>query len=449
MIDWPAFLSPDARLDFWTIAVGIAVNSCCAILGCYLVLRRLSLLGDAVSHSILAGIAGAFLLTGSIGAVPMFVGALVVGLLTAFLTQSLTSFGNIPEDSSMGVVFTSLFAVGVIIISSPALRDAHLDDCILVGLLDVVSLETATMAGMTVPRTLLTLLPMLLVVLLFVGLFWKELKISSFDAELATSMGINAVLMHYLLMGMVAATTVASLEAVGAILVIAMLIVPAATAHLLTDRLGPMMCLAVLCGTTAAVLGCLWARLANSNAAGLMAVVAGLQFAAAVVLAPQYGLISKAVHNLRLALRIVTEDIVAVLYRREEALSGGRATTTWAECLQAAGGGLLARIAVPLLRRRGELTQQPDGTLTLSDRGRKRGESLVRSHRLWEAYLDEYFDLPADHLHEPAEQIEHFIGPALQTQLADTLQEPQTDPHGRRIPTEESSPGDEELRGQP
>ena len=434
MFDW--------SVDFWTITVGIVCNACCAILGCYLVLRRMSLLGDAISHSILAGIAGAFLLTGSIGPLPMFAGALAVGLLTTLLTQTLTTVGKIPEDSSMGVVFTSLFAIGVILVSSPALRRSHLDDCMLVGMLDVVSLDTVRIFGRVIPKTLLSLVPMLGVTLIFVTVFWKELKISSFDPALATSMGLNAVLMHYLLMGMVASTTVASLQAVGAILVIAMLIVPAATAHMLTDRLGWMMVLAVLAGTTSAIFGCLWARWANSNAAGMMAVVAGLQFALAVVLAPRYGLVSKAVHNFRLALRIVCEDVIAMLYRQDEyirrAPQAAVAPVTTVEIRRAVGDGLLARIAIPLLQRRGELQRSDDRTLALSEQGRRKGESLVRTHRLWEAYLDQHFDLPADHLHEPAEQIEHFIGPELQSRLADTLESPETDPHGQKIPPDSS-----------
>ncbi|MFQ5735177.1 MAG: metal ABC transporter permease, partial [Planctomycetaceae bacterium] len=384
------------NIDLWTMSVGIVGNACCAILGCYLVLRRMSLLGDAISHAILAGIAGAFLLTGSIAPLPMFLGALTVGLLTAFLTQTLSSLGRVPEDSSMGVVFTSLFALGVIIISSDAMQNTHLDDCVLVGLLDTVSLDTARIGGLTMPRTLITLVPMLAATLLFVTVFWKELKIASFDPHLATSMGLSAAVVHYLLMGMVAATTVASLKAVGAIVVIAMLIVPAATAHLLTDRLGLMMVFAVIAGTTSAIFGCLWARWADSNAAGMMAVVAGLQFGVTVILAPRYGLASKAAHNLRLALRIVSEDVIAMLYRREEtsATQTPGVAASPGECRRAAGGGLLAHIAVPLLRRRGQLVQQADGALSLSATGRRVGESLVRSHRLWETYLDEHFDLP-------------------------------------------------------
>jgi manganese/zinc/iron transport system permease protein len=138
MIDWPTFLSLDGRIDFWTMTVGVVCNASCAILGCFLVLRRMSLMGDAISHAVLAGIGVAFLLTGQTAIIPMFLGALTAGVLTAFLTQTLHTFGKVPEDSSMGVVFTSLFALGVIIISR---IPVHLDtDCVLFGRLDVVSL---------------------------------------------------------------------------------------------------------------------------------------------------------------------------------------------------------------------------------------------------------------------------------------------------------------------
>ncbi|MCH7988323.1 MAG: metal ABC transporter permease, partial [Planctomycetes bacterium] len=414
MIDWPSFLSPDARIDFWTMAVGIVCNTSCAILGCFLVLRRMSLLGDAISHSVIAGIGVAFLLTGQITIIPMFLGALTVGVLTAFLTQTLHTFGKVPEDSSMGVVFTSLFALGVIIISQV---NVHLDtDCVLFGRLDVVSLDVITVFGFDVPRALQTLVPVLGLTLLFTVAFWKELKISSFDPMLATAMGLSAGLVHYLLMGMVATVTVASLEAVGAIVVVAMLIVPAATAHLLTDRLNWMVFYAVLAGAFSALFGCLWARHLDTNAAGMMAVVAGLQFTAAVFLSPRYGLISKFFNNFRLALRIVREDIIAKIYRLEEKQADEELQfpVTSRQCLGFGGGGFLARVAVPILKHRGEMIQAGPGQYRLTEKGRRLGVSLVRSHRLWEAYLDEHFDLPADHLHEPAEQIEHYIGPDLQ-----------------------------------
>ena len=441
MVDWPPFLPLHARIDLWTIAVAIASAAACAMLGCYLVLRRMSLLGDAISHSVLAGVAGAFLLTGRLDVVPMLAGAVAVGLLTAVLTQTLHRFGGVPEDSSMGVVFTSLFALGVVAISQ---FNLHLDtDCVLYGKLEFVALNTVPVFGINVPFAALSLFPVLLLTLAFVLLFWKELKLASFDPMLATAIGVSAGLMHYLLMSMVAVATVASLEAVGAIVVVAMLIVPAATAHLLTDRLGWMVALAVAVGTISAVAGWFLARGLNTSAAGMMAVVAGGQFAAAVLLAPRHGLASRWIGNARLALRIACEDVLGVVYRREERLAAGTPEAAprpvLSECLAAAGGGLAARMAVLLLKRREYLVVTPEGHVGLTERGRRLGRSLVRSHRLWEAYLDQHFDLPADHLHEPAERIEHYIGPALQDELAAALRTPERDPHGSAIP-----PGAEE-----
>ncbi len=435
MIDWPLFLSDNARIDFWTIAVGIVCNASCAILGCFLVLRRMSLLGDAISHSVLAGIGIAFLLTGKTTIVPMLLGALAVGVLTAFLTQTLHSFGKVPEDSSMGVVFTSLFALGVIMISQV---NVHLDtDCVLFGRLDVVSLDPITIFGKDVPRALQSLVPVFGLTLLFTIAFWKELKISSFDPMLATAMGLSAGLVHYLLMGMVATVTVASLEAVGAIVVVAMLIVPAATAHLLTDRLSWLIVIAVLVGSISAIFGCLWARHLNTNAAGMLAVVAGIQFLAAVLLAPTHGIVAKIIHNFGLSMRIVTEDIVAGMYRLEEktATASSPFQLSRNQCAGLAGGGLKAWLAVRLLRLRARLAADSGGMVQLTVAGRELGRSLVRAHRLWETYLDQHFELPHDHLHEPASRIEHYIGPALQEKLAYELRGREIDPHGRAIPT--------------
>lgn len=421
----------------WTILVGMTANASCAILGCYLVLRRLSLLGDAISHAILPGIAVAFLFAGR-DPLWMFLGAFAMGLLTTLLTQSLTSLGKVPEDASMGVVFTSLFALGVILITNVAAQVDLDPGCVLYGLIEFVPLDTFTMqgTGWQIPRALPTLLAALVGTLLLVTLFWKEFKIVAFDADLATAMGISAVVFHYLLMGMVATVTVASFEAVGSILVIAMLIVPAATAHLLTDRLGWMMVWAVAVGLLSAVGGYVCDRYFQTGVASMMAVCAGGQFLLAVLLAPRHGVLSKVWHNLSLAVRIAGEDILALLYRRQE--TPGRAgISTEASVMSsiaATRGGITAWLALPALWRRGNIRLQPAGRLQLTDRGRQTAESLVRSHRLWESYLGEHFELPLDHLHEPAERIEHFIGPELQSQLAEELRNAALDPHGKVIP---------------
>jgi manganese/zinc/iron transport system permease protein len=315
-----SFFSDNLQLALWTILVGIVCNSACALLGCFLVLRRLSLLGDAISHAVLPGIALAYFLTGQIQGLPILIGAMAIGMLTAFLTQWLHSFGNVPEDASMGVVFTSLFALGVIMITKGA-QYVDLDPgCVLYGLIEYVPLETTDLLGFEVPRALVALGIALILTLAFIALLWKELKIVSFDPALAAAMGISVGLIHYLLMGMVAAVCVASFEAVGSILVVAMLIVPPATARLLSDRLAGMLAWATVTATLAALMGYVGAVWLNTSVAGMMAVSVGGLFAVTLLIAPRHGIIPRAVRNLQLALRIAAEDIIGRLYRETEAV---------------------------------------------------------------------------------------------------------------------------------
>jgi ABC-type Mn2+/Zn2+ transport system permease subunit len=410
-----------------TMAVGIVVNACCAILGCYLVLRRMSLLGDAISHAVLPGIALAYLFSGQVYGWPILLGAMAVGVLTTMLTQGLHHLGKVNEDAGMGVIFTSLFAAGVIMIEAWG-RGADLDvDCVLYGAIDTVGIDLRNVGGLEVPRALLSLLPALVLVLIYVAVLWKELKIVSFDPALASAMGLSAVLVHYSLMAMVACVTVASFEAVGSIVVVAMIVVPAATGALLSERLLGMMVWSVAIGAASAVFGYLAAAAINTNVAGMMAVMAGLQMTVAVVLAPRSGLASRWLRNLELALRIAREDQLARLYRREEA---GPAQP--GPVLHPAGW--LERLAVWQLRRRQLIAAAAKSGWRLTDSGRGAARNVVRAHRLWETYLETHFDLPADHLHAPAERMEHFLDPALQAELDAELAGRRIDPHGKEIP---------------
>lgn len=430
-MSWLGLGDGDLDAAFWTILTAMVANASCAILGCYLVLRRLSLLGDAISHSVLPGIAVAYLVTGSIAPLPMFIGAVIAGITTTFLTELVRSRGNVAEDASMGVVFTSLFAIGVILVRRYA-NNAHLDDCLVAGDILYVTLDTTPIFGVEVPVALGSLSAILVLTVIFVTVFWKELKIVSFDSALATAMGIPASVVHYLLMGMVGGASVAAFEAVGPILAIAMLIVPAATGQLLADRLGWMMLWAVVVSSLSAILGYFGAVWLNTSVAGMMAVSAGGLFGLAVLLAPRHGIVSKMIHNWRLSLRIVGEDILAALFRRDELANTegavppniGRQFFRPKSWLAFADLWRLGLVEFGLFPRR----------LTLTTLGRRRARSIVRAHRLWERYLGENFDLPLDHLHEAAERIEHFIGPMLQDQISDSLQFPDLDPHGRPIP---------------
>lgn len=263
-------------LTVWTIVIGTTAAAACSLVGCYLVLRRLSLLGDAISHAVLPGLVAAFLITGRVGGWPAVLGALIVGVLTSVLADIVHRRTGVPEDAGLGVVFTSLFALGVVLLGLADGTDLD-PGCVLYGLIELAPLDTAPVFGLEVPRTLLTLVPVLLITIGLFVLFWKEVQLTAFDPAHAVAAGIHAGLIHHAVLALTAGVIVASFEAVGSILVVAMLVVPPVTAGLITRRLHHLMPMAVFFATTAATGGTLLATWWNTSVAGMMAVVAGVQ----------------------------------------------------------------------------------------------------------------------------------------------------------------------------
>lgn len=297
-------------LDGWIVVVGVLCAMACALPGCFLVLRKMSMMGDAISHAVLPGLAVAFIISGELTSVSMFVGAAIAGVLTALFTEWVHDGGRVDEGASMGVVFTSLFALGLVLIAHAA-DSVHLDaDCVLFGAIEFTPLDLVSLGAISVPRVGLTLLAVLMVNLFIIILLFKEFKISAFDPSLATTLGVNARLMHYLLMTLTAITAVAAFEAVGSILVVALLIAPPATAYLLTDRLTVMIGLSLLIGAIAAVLGHIGALAvpaafgyASTSTAGMIAVSTGLLLLLAVLFSPRQGVLSNVWHRHQLRRR--------------------------------------------------------------------------------------------------------------------------------------------------
>ena len=419
---------PNLAVDGWIVLTGAVTNIACALVGCFLVLRRMSLMGDAIAHAVLPGLVLAFLFSGSLGIIPLLLGAAALGLLTTFLTQTLHQYARVPSDASMGVVFTSLFALGVVLVKKYT-AGIHFDvACVYEGALEFVPFAE-TVFGL--PRPLFATLVVMLLNAVVLALLWKELKVSSFDENLSSTLGFSATTLHYLLMTLVAIATVASFEAVGSILVVAMLIAPAATAHLLCDRLGPMVLLSVVVGAAAAVLGYLAGWWLDTNYAGMMTVIAGILYALAVLLSPRHGIISSLSRNVRLSLKVLRDDLLAMLYRVEEVAQEKALSPNLAR--QAVGGGWLARWGLAGLIRQGKVVQQQD-RLQLTDAGRNQAKALVRSHRLWETFLVEHLKMPLDHVHESAHRVEHYIDERMRKELEAEVDASAGDPHGREIP---------------
>ncbi len=303
------------------LLVGSFTAAACALVGSFLVLRKMALLGDAISHAVLPGIAIAFLLTGSRATLPMLIGAGLLGVLTVLLVETLNRTRRMSEDASMGVVFPALFAIGVVIISRSA-GNVDLDlDCVLYGEIAYAPWDTLMVGETSLgSRALWVTGGVLVADLLLVLLLYKELKLSTFDAGLAATLGFSPVLLHYVLMSAVSVTVVGAFDSVGAILVVAMLIVPPATAYLLTDRLGPMIALAVLLGVASAVGGYYLARWWDASIAGAMAVVAGLLFLAALLFSPRHGVVARWVRRRRLGRRLHGQLLLMHLGREDHAV---------------------------------------------------------------------------------------------------------------------------------
>lgn len=279
--------------DFWILLTGALVASCCCILGVFLVLRKMAMIGDAISHSVMPGIVIAFLLSGSRDSLLMMFSALIFGLLTTFLIQMFQQSG-IQSDASIGVVFTALFAIGVVLVSLYA-RQVHLDqDAILYGEIAYVHWNIWELGGVNMgPKAVWLLGTTLIIITSVIVLFYKQFKLCAFDPALAAAIGIPVALFHYLLMGLVSMATVSSFESVGAILVVGLLIIPASTAYLLTDRLGIMIVLSVAVGIASTFIGYGAAVVLDASIAGCMVCAASLLFIIAFLFSPSHGIVIK------------------------------------------------------------------------------------------------------------------------------------------------------------
>lgn len=277
MIDWLITYS----LDLWILATAALVAASCALVGVFLILRRQALMGDAISHSVLLGIVLAYLLSGSQSLWVMLLGAVLIGLTTAWLSETLHKVSRLQSDASIGIVFTLFFSIGVILVS---LYTGQIDldqECVLYGEIAFVPFDTVIWGDMETgteigPRAFWLILLVFFIIVVSLLLGFERLKTVTFHPSLAVSLGISVTFWHYFLMTLVSMTTVASFDAVGAILVVALLIIPSASAYLLAQSLKAMLWLAVAYSQVAVGFGYALATWLNSSISASIAVSAGL-----------------------------------------------------------------------------------------------------------------------------------------------------------------------------
>ena len=280
---------------FYIILTASLFSISCGLLGCFLILRRMAMVGDAISHAVLPGIVIAFLLTGSRDSFEMIAGAALLGVFTTFLIEFFHKRARLQTDAAIGVTFTWLFALGVILISVYAGQVDLDQDCVLYGEIAYVPIDLwITDSGQVLgPRALYIASAILLINLVFIHIGFKQLFLTTFDPAFAATIGISVSLWNYLLMGAVSMTTVAAFDSVGAILVVALLVAPPATAYLLTDKFRVMLALTVVISVIISTAGYFLAVALDGSIAGAIVTVAGILFALAFLFSPTNGIVFK------------------------------------------------------------------------------------------------------------------------------------------------------------
>lgn len=283
----------------WILVMGILVTGTCGFIGTFIVWRRMALVGDAISHSVLPGIVIAFMVTQSRNTLPMFLGAVLAGILTTFLIEFIHQKSRIKSDAALGIVFTTLFAIGVVLVSLYG-QNVDLDtECILYGEMEYVPFgERHSVLGLfEIPFMVARMGVVGAFVIGLVVFFYRPLVVSSFDPGLARSIGYNPAIVHHALMSLLAVVVVSAFEAVGAVLVIAILIFPATTASLLSDRMPVILALTLAIATLSSFLGLHLALWLDVSTAGAISVTIFGLFAAAWMLSPTRGLLWKALRR--------------------------------------------------------------------------------------------------------------------------------------------------------
>jgi manganese/zinc/iron transport system permease protein len=300
------------------VIAGVLVATACALLGAFLVLRRMSMMADAISHAILPGLVAGFFFANGPNLLAGFIGAAFAALLTVSLVEAIQKSGRVGNDSAIGIVFPAMFALGTVIVTR-YFANVHLDaDAILYGNIEFSAQDTLLINGVNLgPQSFWVMGSLLVMNLLFITLFYKELKLATFDAGLAATLGFSPHLIHYGLMVVVSLTAVGAFTAVGAVLTVALMIVPAATAYLLTNRLKVMIGLAALVGALSAVGGYYVAVVVDTSIAGAITSVAGFLFLLTMIFSPSQGMVARIIQLRRQRLYFATENLVIHLSTHE------------------------------------------------------------------------------------------------------------------------------------
>jgi manganese/zinc/iron transport system permease protein len=410
------------------VLLGSSLLGCLGgVMGGFTLLRRQSLLGDALAHAALPGVCIAFLLTGSKQPLPLLAGALCAGLIGALYVVLVVRGSRIKEDSAIGIVLSVFYAVGIVLLTRiqklPAGNQSGLDKYLFGQAAALVQEDLEVMAGVGA------------VLVAAVFLLWKELKLLTFDRAFGQSLGFPMRGLEVVLTCLLVVVVVVGLQTVGVVLMVATLITPAASARQWTDRLGPMILLSAAIGGLSGAAGALLSASFEKMPTGpTIVLVSSSILLVSLLFAPRRGILWSMWRERAFATRIRRENLLKDLYLLGERRGSWSTHVPFPILLGMRGDrpGRTRRDARRLVRA-GLLERSGDG-LRLEPGGLLAAERLVRKHRLWEVYLTRRLDLPTDHVHRDADAMEHALSDAAVNEFEGRLGFPATDPHGRPIP---------------
>ncbi|MEM1246023.1 MAG: iron chelate uptake ABC transporter family permease subunit [Acidobacteriota bacterium] len=398
------------------------------ILGAFALLRRQSLIGDALAHTALPGVCLGYLLTGSKTPAPLLLGAMVAGVLGSLFILGVVRSSRVSEDSAIGIVLSVFFGFGIVLLTHiqrlPFGNQSGLDK-FLFG-------QAATL----LPRDIAIMAVLGGGALLCIFLLYKEFKVLTFDREYAASLGFHVRGLEILLTLLIVVVVVIGLQTVGVVLIIATLITPAAAARQWTDRFGGVLLLSGAIGGASGSFGALVSASVDRVPTGPAIVLASSAvLVASLLFAPGRGLLWTQIAHRRVTRRIQRENLLKDLYRWGERHGNDWSQlVSWPDLMgeRGATGGAMSRTRQQA-KQRGWIDSSAGGA-RLTGAGLRVARSIVRRHRLWELYLTQRLELPDDHVHRDAEDMEHVLDDALVERIDQLLGHPETDPHGQMIP---------------
>lgn len=408
----------------------LLLGVCCGLLGSIIVVRQFALAGDTLAHAVLPGIALGYLWAMEKSPIHLFIGAIIAGVIGSVVVSLIQQTTRLKRDTSLGIVLGGFYAIGIVLVSmvqnhmpgdAGGLKSFLFGKAAAMTEIDLVLIATIT--GIS-----------LVIFLLFFG----QLKVVSFDATFARSIGISERFYHYLLMLLLAWAVVSALQAVGVVLVSAMLVIPASTAYLLTDRLHWMVVFSVIIGMIVSTVGVFISFLGPGLPTGpFIVLTAASVFSIVFIAAPRHGRIAKWWSRRKQSHQIRRENVLKAIYHLQEA---DDFENEWVGLSELIGKRKKRQEEVlheiDLLDKKDLVEWDREGErLRFEGAGLQRAKEIVRNHRLWELYLTNKANIAPDHVHDDAEKIEHILGEDLVREMEKSLEDTEVDPHGKEIPT--------------